>query len=422
MHANGSKPNTDTPPLQGVTVVELDDGIAQYAGMLMADLGATVIKVEPPEGSPARRALPLHAGVDDLEHSIPFWHYNTCKQSVVLDLDRPGDRDALASLVGRADVLLDGLGPHSATRTGLDTTRLRQVAPGLVHVVITPFGLTGPWRDLLTSDVVSMSLGGVTGQTGYDSVDGEPGAPITPVGYQSRHFAGILAATFAVAALRDRDSQSVRTLDVSAHDIVAVSTEIPVSMWEFGGQEVYRHTGRHAAALLHNPEWQFRCADGAYLCALTLYLNNRRFAAILDWFDTSGLPHDLHDKRFATEAGRVAEMAHIVETIARFCSLHPSDALFHEAQRRALPWARVQAIKDVATDPHLHAREFFVPVERENSTVNHPSMPWCGMPTALDSNASSHRRIRAPYLGEDTASVLDEIGARAARAGTPIGS
>ncbi|MCW0211903.1 MAG: CoA transferase [Pseudonocardia sp.] len=397
------------PPLTGITVVELDDGVAQYAGMLLAGLGADVIKVEPPGGSRARRASPFRAGVDDGEHSLPFRHYNAAKRSVVLDPGADADRAALESLVRAADILLDGLGPGGAAAIGLDDATLEALAPGLVHVVVTPFGLTGPWRDHLASDVVSMSLGGVTGQTGYDGVGDEPGRPITPVGHQARHFGGVLAAIYAVAALREPRSAGVRTLDVALHDSIAVSTEIPVSMWEFGGQEVFRHTGRHAAAVLHNPEWQFRCADGGYLCALTLYLNDRRFAAILDWFDTTGFPHDLHAERFVAEADRVANLREIVDAIARFCALHDSEDLFHEAQRRALPWARVQPVADVAADPQLQAREFFTPVEQsDGSTAAQPGLPWRGMPTVFSHPTSSHptRRVRAPRLGEDTAEVL----------------
>ncbi|MFC5951404.1 CaiB/BaiF CoA transferase family protein [Pseudonocardia lutea] len=398
-----------TLPLAGVRVVELDDGDAQYTGMLLAALGADVVKVEPPGGAPARSAGPFVGGVDDGAHSLPFLHYNVAKRSVVLDLDRPADRAALHELVAAADVLLDGLGPNGAAAHGLDDDTLEVLAPGLVHVLVTPFGRTGPWRDHRASDVVSMSLGGVTGQTGYDAVGDEPGTPITPVGHQPRHFGGVLAAVYAVAALRDRPAHRVRTLDVALHDSIAVSTEIPVSLWEFGGQEVFRHTGRHAAAVLHNPEWQFRCADGGYLCALTLYLNDRRFAAILDWFDGAGFAHDLHAERFVAEADRVANMAEIVDAIARFCAGRDSVELFHEAQRRALPWARIQPVAAVAADPHLHAREFFTPVEGPDGTpVPHPGLPWRGMPTVFTAPPG---RVRAPHAGEDTATVLGTLRA-----------
>lgn len=394
-------------PLAGVRVVEMDDGDAQYAGMLLATLGADVVKVEPPGGAPTRCAAPFAGGVDDGAHSLPFLHYNTAKRSVVLDLDRPADLAALHELVAAADVLLDGLGPDGAAGVGLDDATLDRLAPGLVHVVVTPFGRTGPWRNHRASDVVSMSLGGVTGQTGYDAVDEQPGTPITPVGHQARHFGGVLAATYTVAALRDRPAGGVRTIDVALHDSIAVSTEIPVSVWEFGRQEVFRHTGRHASAVLHTPEWQFRCADGGWLCALTLYLNDRRFAEILDWFDGAGLAHDLHAERFGTESDRVDNMPEIVDTIERFCAERDSVELFHEAQRRALPWARIQPVAAIATDPHLHDRAFFTAVEGpDGAPLPQPGLPWCGMPTVFTAGSG---RVRAPRLGEDTPEVLGAL-------------
>jgi crotonobetainyl-CoA:carnitine CoA-transferase CaiB-like acyl-CoA transferase len=186
-----------------------------------------------------------------------------------------------------------------------------------------------------------------------------------------------------------------------------VSTEIPVSVWEFGGQEVFRHTGRHASAVLHNPEWQFRCADGGWLCALTLYLNDRRFAAILDWFDGAGFAHDLHAERFVAEADRVANMPEIVDAIARFCAERDSVELFHEAQRRALPWARIQPVADVAADPHLHDRNFFTAVEGPDGTpLPQPGLPWRGMPTVFTAGTG---RVRAPRLGEDTTEVVSGL-------------
>jgi crotonobetainyl-CoA:carnitine CoA-transferase CaiB-like acyl-CoA transferase len=396
-----------TPPLTGIRVVELDDGPAQYAGTLLAALGADVVVIEPPGGSPARRPAPFRGEIDDGEHSIPFWHYAAGKRSVVLDVGTEADRAAFESLVTTADVLVEGRASADDCRLGIDEEELGELAPGLVHVIVTPFGLTGPWRGHRASDVVSMSLGGVTGQTGYDGVDGEPGKPITPVGNQARHFGGVLAAIYAVSALRDRPAGGVRTIDVALHDSIAVSTEIPVSLWEFGGQEVFRHTGRHASAAAETPEWQFRCADGAYLCALTLYLNDRRFAAIIDWFDSTGFPHDLHDDRFATEADRVANMPHIVATISRFCALHDSTHLFHEAQRRALPWARVQPVPDVAADPHLQAREFFTTVRHaDGADVPHAGLPWRGLATIF---SEPGHRARPPRLGEDTADVIDAL-------------
>ncbi len=144
---------------------------------------------------------------------------------------------------------------------------------------------------------VSLALGGVAGQSGYDSANGRPGQPISPAGGQSRHIAGLVAGIAVVAALADPPSDGVLSLDLSMHDAIAVSTESYVSLWEFGRSTGYRHTGQHASAQFTTPAWQFRCADGAYVAALTIFLNDRRFAAML------------RDVRHARPAARTARRA-----------------------------------------------------------------------------------------------------------------
>jgi benzylsuccinate CoA-transferase BbsE subunit len=425
--ASGPEAAADMPPLAGVRVLEIDDGFAGYAGKIFADFGASVVKVERAAGCGQRRSTPFYRAADGNEYSIPFAYYNAGKQSILLDLpddDRAADRagagrdpDAVAQLqqlIADADVLLDGMTGGITATLGLSSERLAQLRPGLIHVVITPFGLTGPWRDYLSSDLVALTLGGVTAQTGYDSVNGRPGQPISPTGGQSSHFVGVLAATATIAALRERRGRGVEdvlTLDFSVHDSVAVSTESYVSMWEFGSMEGFRHTGRHASGIFTNPAWQFRCGDGAYVCALTLYLNDRRFAALLDLFDKSGFSHGLADERYATLRQRDPIMNEIVNEIALFCKQHSASYIFDQAQRRQLPWAKVRSPEDIAADEHLAARGFFTSLELfPGELVPFPGLPWQGLPSALlaaDTNA------RVPQLGQDTEALLHQEGWRA---------
>lgn len=399
-------------PLAGVTVIELDDGYASYAGKILTDVGARVIKVEPPGGTAQRQATPLYQAADGKLWSIPFAYYNAGKESVTLDLSDPAGVADLERLIGQADVLLDGLGAGAAESLGLTEQRLAELRPGLVYASVSPFGQTGPWRDHGTSDVVALTLGGVTGQCGYDSANGRPGQAISPVGGQSRHIVGTLAGIAVVAALADRPAEGVLSLDLSMHDAVTVSTESYVSMWEFGRVEGYRHTAQHASAEFTPPVWQFRCSDGAYVCALTLYLNDRRFAALLNMFDTHGFEHHLHGERFASMGQRQPLMQHIVDAIAGFCRRHPAQFIFDEAQARQLPWSKVRSPDEVAADAHLHARGFYQPIELfPSERVPWPGLPWQGLPSAL-LDPGSARRTRTPRPGEDTGRVLGELPPR----------
>jgi crotonobetainyl-CoA:carnitine CoA-transferase CaiB-like acyl-CoA transferase len=190
------------------------------------------------------------------------------------------------------------------------------------------------------------------------------------------------------------------------HDAIAVSTESYVSLWEFSRSTGYRHTGQHASAMFTTSAWQFRCADGAYVAALTIFLNDRRFAAICEMFDTHGLQHELRDERFATAGQRQAVMQEIVDYIEAFCRQHPAQFIFEEAQKRQLPWSKVRSPEEVAGDAHLHARGFYQLIELfPGEQARWPGLAWQGLPSALLAPGAG-RRTRPPHAGEDTGRIL----------------
>ena len=192
-------PSRDSGPFIGLRVVEMGDESVNYAGLLLAGLGAEVIKVEPPEGSPGRRIGPFYEDVVDPERSLFFWCNNRGKRSVVLDLERAGEVTTLSELLGAADVLLD-----STERGRLPALGLAPDAwPTLVHARLSPFGDDGPWADYKTSDLVSLALGGVTMNCGYDP---EPDgfydlSPVAPQLWHSFHIAGEQLVIGVIAAL-----------------------------------------------------------------------------------------------------------------------------------------------------------------------------------------------------------------------------
>src|SRR3954470_6857265 len=146
--------------LDGVSVVELAGDVGgEMVGKLLAEMGAEVIKVEPPEGSPSRAIGPFAYGHGDTDHSLTFWYYNTNKRSVIIDYRTTDGRDDLERLAAGADVFICTLGPPELRALGIDLAALQAAAPSLVVVSITPFGLTGPWADRVSSDLVGLALG-----------------------------------------------------------------------------------------------------------------------------------------------------------------------------------------------------------------------------------------------------------------------
>ena len=165
----------------GLTVVEIsDDPAGEYTGKLFADQGATVIKVEPEGGVASRRTGPWAGGVEDVDHSLNFWTYNTSKQSVVLADDEAGlrERDAL---IADADIVLTTGRPSDLARAGLDLTALCNAHERLIAVSVSPFGLTGPWAEYLSSDLIGLAAGGLLNSCGYDD---HTIPPIRPGGNQ----------------------------------------------------------------------------------------------------------------------------------------------------------------------------------------------------------------------------------------------
>src|SRR4051794_17506421 len=154
--------------LTGLRVIELADEQAEYCGLLLAGLGADVVKVEPPGGSPTRRIGPFYEDVAGPERSLFFWQYNRSKRSIVLALDDGPDRAALSALLEQADVLVDSTPRGRLAELGLAPSDLRERNPGLIVARMTPFGDDGPWAGFQGSDLVHLALGGPMMNCGYD--------------------------------------------------------------------------------------------------------------------------------------------------------------------------------------------------------------------------------------------------------------
>lgn len=155
--------------LNGIRVLELADETGEYAGRVLAGLGADVVKVEPPEGEATRRIGPFRGDVPAAEESLHFWHYNFGKRSIVVDLDTPDGQETFLRLASQADVVLDARPRGYLAERNLGFERLRSANPRLVHLRISPFGDTGPWADFKGSDLVHLALGGVMMNCGYDA-------------------------------------------------------------------------------------------------------------------------------------------------------------------------------------------------------------------------------------------------------------
>ena len=235
--------------LAGVRVVEIADEQAEYTGLLLAGLGAEVIKVEPPGGNSTRRIGPFLGDRENPESSLYFWHYNRTKRSIVLDLGIEADQAAFRELVATADVVLESTPRDYLPANDLGLDALRAVNPALITVRMSPFGDTGPCADYKASDLVHLALGGVMMNCGYDP---KPDLqydlpPIAPQMWHAYHIAGELTAMMIVAALVQRQRTGLgQHLSTPIHDCVSKCTEMDLTAWTMRAIPFYRQTCRHS--------------------------------------------------------------------------------------------------------------------------------------------------------------------------------
>ena len=223
-----------TGALAGLRVLDLADQSGALAGRLLAGLGADVVLVEPPAGSPLRRIPPCFDGAPAGQGSLFFWFYAAGKRSVACDVATPDGTALLDRLAARADVRIE-TGPPGATAA------LRARHPRLVVASITPFGQHGPYRDWRSSDLVAQAMGGML------AVSGRPDRPpLHSLGLQAYHQAGVLAATGVLAALLARDTtERGQHVDVSLQAAVAASLEHVPGFFHQDGRVAHRQGTLH---------------------------------------------------------------------------------------------------------------------------------------------------------------------------------
>jgi benzylsuccinate CoA-transferase BbsE subunit len=372
--------------LEGLVVFELGDEGTQLCGKHLADMGASVVKVEPRSGAPTRHRGPFAGGVADPDASIAFWAHNTNKASITLDLDSAAHRDVLAALLERADVVLEDAAPGTLDAMGLGYEWLSAANPGLVMTSVTPFGQTGPLAGWKGGDLVTWAMGGAMGLIGY-AERGTP--PLAPQGDLSYQAAGLWATIGTMAALLGRDGLGGlgQHVDVSIQEAVVFFTDgYGLGPLEYTGRTVTRSD---AANLVPT-------ADGGYIVAQMLNITTERWTAFRDWLVDHGLGKELTAFEPA-EFERHREP--LLTAVTEIAATRTRAELFSLGQSFGFTWMAVNGPADLADDLQLAARGFFRELEHPERTERYryagPASQWSEAPWQL--------RRRAPLLGEDNA-------------------
>jgi crotonobetainyl-CoA:carnitine CoA-transferase CaiB-like acyl-CoA transferase len=384
-----------TAPLSGVRVVELTSWMAApSAGAILADLGADVIKIEPPGGDPVRgliRPPKVPEGTPKIDYS--FHIDNRGKRSIAIAIDQPEGADLVRRLVNDADVFLCNLLPHRQERYGLDGPTMLKVNPRLVHATLTGYGMTGPDASRPGYDVTAFfGRGAVT--------DGltEPGGPAPqPRAAQGDHTTGLALVVGILAALRLVDQTGVgQTVDVSLLGTAVWTMATELSGPLIDGREPTKRDRRHLISPLAN---RFRCGDDRWIV-----LNMPELHWWPRFCEAMGQPAWSKDARFETAKSRFDNMPDLIDAIdAVFAtkSLAEWGRIYDEA---GLIWGPASTLAELASDPQAAAIGLF-------PEVDHPAGVFRTVAVPLNiKGADIGPRGLAPDIGQHTASILEAAG------------
>ena len=385
--------------LSGLRILDLTDLKGAMSAKLFGDMGADVIKVEPPEGDAARRIGPFLDNKPHPERSLLFWFYNTSKRGITLDLNQHAGQELLKQLAAKADVLVESAAPGTLARLGLGYDELKQLNPNLVLTSITPFGQTGPYADYRSSDLVAEALGGMIWTNGFPD---EP--PLHAMGLQAYHSASFFAALGTLLALLTRDSLGEgQWVDVSIQEAVAGAVEHIAPFYHQGlGVETRRgslHWSRYFRVA--------RCRDGYVMhCSLG------DWTSLVEWVKGDGKAQDLEDARWEDLVYRREHAEHLFDILDDWAKDYSVAELMEGAQLRRIPYAMVRPPEALADDPQLNDRGFFSAIEHPElgRTVQYPGGP-------IHFTVTPWRIARRPpLLGEHNTEVYgNELGLGADR-------
>jgi CoA:oxalate CoA-transferase len=365
-------------------VVDLTRVLAgPYCTMVLAELGARVIKVENPDGGDdSRQFEPFVAG-----RSAYFLSLNRGKESIALDLKDEADRRVFLAMVRRGDVLVENFRPGTLDRLGLGYERLREVNPRLIYAAVSGFGHTGPWSRKPAYDMIVQALGGLM------SVTGQPGSPPTKAGTSVGDITGGLFAAIGIASAlfhRERTGQGMK-VDVSMLDGQIAILESAIMRYAATGQVPGPMGNRHPSIAPFEP---YDTADRPIIVAIG---NDALFAKLCQ---ALGRPELTTDPRFVSNRQRlrhVEEMKQIIEAVLR---TRPAAHWLDVLEQAGVPSAPIHTVADAVEHPQVQAR---------NMIVRAGELRMAGNPIKLSAFDDPPTRRPAPDLNADGERIRREF-------------
>lgn len=372
-------------PLAGIKIIDLTRVLSgPFCTALLSDLGAEVIKVEPPSGDEYRYVGPFAQG-----ESALFTLMNRNKKGIVADLKNPEHLARLLELVREADVLVENFKPGVAERLGVGFSAIKAINPDIIYASISGFGQQGELSGLPAYDLV------VQGMSGIMSITGEPDGEPTKVGESIADLAAGLYASWAILAAlfdRQRSGQGVH-LDIAMLDCLFSLMPTPVAQWMFGSEAPGRVGNRHP---LSTPFGSFNAVDGRVIIAV---LNHRQFAALCT---VMGQPELVQDERFGSDEARTRHEPELRDLIETWLSGHKVESAIARLAAAGIPASPVLEMGEVLARAQQGERRL-LKTQQHHRLGEIPMMTQPVQASAWATQAPA----TAPVLGEHNAELFN---------------
>ena len=391
--------------LPGVRVLDVGQGISgPYCAKILAQMGAEVIKVEPPEGDSARRTGPFPGDSPHPEKSGLFLATNANKQGITLDLSSSDGAAAFRKLAAGADIVIENPPPDALEGHGLGYESLKNANPGLVFTSITPFGNRGPYKDFKATDLVLYHMSGhAHGMLGaVKDPDSDP--PIRAGGHQAELVGGMAAATATLMALyRKRMTGQGSRIDISSFEAMVTQLISGLANSAYGRPAPPRDLTKVEEAAIGG---MVGAIGGILLCNDGyVAISPREDAQWERWLQVMGGPPWATDERYATRDARQRNSPSLWKLLSDWSINHSKHEIARMGQEQRVPCFPVNTVQDLLSDEHLAHRGFFVEME-------HPVAGVLRYPGAAYRFSNSQLPLTerpAPLLGEHNREILDSL-------------
>ncbi|MCI0858095.1 MAG: CoA transferase, partial [Chloroflexi bacterium] len=387
--------------LSPYTVLDLTDERGELAGMLLGDMGADVIKVEPPNGSSSRRMPPFLDDAPEPERSLQFFAFNRNKRSITLDLPSQAGRSALLGLVAKADFLIESANPGEMSGMGLGFDDLRKANPLLIHVAITAFGQDGPYAQMAASDLTLAAMGGPM------SLQGSPDRPpvrlsVPQVWLHASAEAAVGALTAHALMVRTGEAQFV---DVSAQTAMVWTMLHGMAAHAIQGYDFNRGGSDIQLGTMTLP-LVYQCADGH----VVLITSGATMSKMVYWLVEDGIvPAEwiegedwpTYERRFLQGEPVTYAVDQVIDALRRYVLPYTKNQLLERGLRESVTVAPVSTVEDLARFRQLEERGYWLQAPLPNGR----EIPAPGVVAKLTATPMEVRRW-APTLGQHNDEVL----------------